>query len=114
MAATSIITINAYFLYCFNISDVTTPIFPRKNAITGNWKTNPIIKVSVVKVLIYDVSVILLSTIDETLYVPKNLNDIGKSMKYDISKPITKSEYVIIAICVEYFFSFSYKAGVMK
>ena len=56
----------------------------------------------------------LLSTNPETLYVPRNLNEIGNKMKYDINTPIMKSRYIVTATRTEYFFSFSYSAGVMK
>ena len=55
------------FLYLDKSSDVMKPNFPRKNAITGSWKTSPITKVSDVKVLIYESSVILLTTLADTL-----------------------------------------------
>ena len=35
-------------------------------------------------------------------------------MKYDINTPTMKSKYIVMATCTECFFSFSYKAGVMK
>ncbi len=67
IAATSIMMIKECFLYLDNRSDVTKPNLPRKNAITGNWNTNPITNVSDVKVLMYESSVILLTTFAETL-----------------------------------------------
>ena len=49
-----------------------------------------------------------------TLYVPRNRNEMGKRMKYDISTPTMKSRYMVTATLTEYFFSFSYNAGVMN
>ena len=51
MAATTMMTSKAYLRYCFNIEAYTTSSLPKKNAMTGNWNTNPMTKVKVVKVL---------------------------------------------------------------
>lgn len=51
IAATSMIIKKAYLRYCAIIAAVTTLSLPKKKAITGNWKTNPMTKVRVVKVL---------------------------------------------------------------
>ena len=51
IAATNMMTRKAYLRYCFNIEAVTTSNLPKKNAMTGNWNTNPMTNVKVVKVL---------------------------------------------------------------
>ncbi len=67
MAATIIITMNECLRYSDNMAEVTTPIFPRKNAITGNWNTTAITSVSDTKVDTYESSVMLLTTFADTL-----------------------------------------------
>ena len=80
IADTIIIHINACLLYFANIQDCTIPILVRMKAIMGNWKTNPIINVSDVNVDTYESIVIELCTRSATLYVPKNLNEIGNKI----------------------------------
>ena len=67
MAATTMMTSKAYLRYRANILAVTTFNLPKKKAMTGNWNTKPMTKVNVVKVLMYDFRVMLLSTMPETL-----------------------------------------------
>ena len=87
IAATNMIMTNECLRYLANVLEVTIPILPRKNAITGNWNTTPITIVSETNVEIYESSVMLLTTRSETLYVPRKRNDIGNRTKYDIMTP---------------------------
>ena len=50
IAAKSIIIRNACFLYFDNMSEDMNPIFAKAYTMTGNWKTNPITRVNIVKV----------------------------------------------------------------
>ncbi len=79
MAATSMIIIKECLRYLDSISDEMNPSFAKAKAITGSWKTTPINSVSVVNVDMYESSVIVLCILSATLYVPKNLNEIGNS-----------------------------------
>ena len=50
MAATSIIARKECLRYWESMSEVTTPILPRKKAMTGSWNTTPMINVNDTKV----------------------------------------------------------------
>lgn len=67
IAATNIMMRKECLRYWESISEVITPILPRKKAIMGSWNTTPMTSVNDTKVEIYESSVILLITLADTL-----------------------------------------------
>ena len=80
IAATSIMTIKACFLYFAKSREEMNSNLAKKNIITGNWNTIPIMNVRVVNVSMYESNVIVLRIFSETLYVPKKRNEIGNNI----------------------------------
>ena len=77
-AATNMMMMKECFLYAESSSEDIIPSFVNANAITGSWKTTPISNVKVVNVEMYESRVMVLCIFSATLYVPKNLNEMGK------------------------------------
>ena len=81
IAEIAVIINKAYLRYFESIIKSIIPIFAKIQINTGSWNTIPIINVRDVNVEIYELSEIKFSIDSDTLYVPKNRNEIGNITK---------------------------------
>src|SRR4030042_3058826 len=81
IAARMKITTIECFLYFLMKAGVITPIFVRKNAMIGSSKTSPVARQIDVRVPIYDLTFIWLTTSSLILYVVRKCIERGASRK---------------------------------
>jgi hypothetical protein len=81
----------AYRLYFLRNALFTIPIRESRSISTGIWKTIPIPKTNIISTSMYETSVIMFSTSEDTEKVTKNLNAMGNTKMYPTVTPANKS-----------------------
>src|SRR5688500_5037062 len=96
MTADTIVMITtACFRYLARKSDVTNPIFAKKNMTTGISKIKPVGSVNMVSELTNAASVVVLAISGLTLYAERNVIATGAIKKYPKETPSKKSKLQI-------------------